>query len=292
LQLPHFIVAGVTRGGTSTLHKMLKSHPHIQMPDEKELHFFERDQAYAKGISHYAKNFQNCPADKICGDVTPTYFNHGYTLSKTNDYQYNADDDAMTRIAKDLPDIKIILTLRHPAMRAHSFFARMVWQGHEKCDNFETVLNEERTGTRTPQNNPICPIYLGNYKAHMQHMLAHIPKDRILVLIMEEWTQNPTAAMQKIEQFLGLPAANIDFSDLQPVNQGRRSVSRLIKKITAIAPRSKPMRLLSRYIFSRPGYKTLPESVLKDLINDFATDIAYIEDYLGRPIKAWRTIKS
>lgn len=41
--LPHFIIAGTTKGGTTSLFHYLASHHQINPPEEKEIHYFDKN---------------------------------------------------------------------------------------------------------------------------------------------------------------------------------------------------------------------------------------------------------
>jgi hypothetical protein len=45
----NLIIGGTEKGGTTTLHYLLKSHPKILMPRAKELHFFSNENYFMKG---------------------------------------------------------------------------------------------------------------------------------------------------------------------------------------------------------------------------------------------------
>ena len=52
---PTFLIPGVSRAGTTTLHDYLSEHSDIFMPAEKELRFFDRDENYNRGVEYYEK---------------------------------------------------------------------------------------------------------------------------------------------------------------------------------------------------------------------------------------------
>ena len=39
---PHFLGIGTQKGGTTTLYQLLKKHPEIYLPENKEIHFFTK----------------------------------------------------------------------------------------------------------------------------------------------------------------------------------------------------------------------------------------------------------
>ena len=52
-----FIGIGTARSNTTWLYKCLQEHPDIFMPQKKELHFFDSDSQFNKGINFYNNYF-------------------------------------------------------------------------------------------------------------------------------------------------------------------------------------------------------------------------------------------
>ena len=124
--MPDFLVVGTQKGGTSTLHYMLKSGWHAGVAineGEKEIHFFSFDDNYAKGATVYQQRWDgpmarlgHCKAaqaqGKVRGEVSATYL----------DYPRAAE-----RAAALLPSARIVVLLREPVSRVVSSF-NMRWQ--------------------------------------------------------------------------------------------------------------------------------------------------------------------
>ena len=121
--MPSFLVVGTQKGGTSSLHYMLKSgwHTGIAVNDgEKEIHYFSFDDNYAKGPTAYQQRWDGPDAvlgecsthGKLRGEVSATYF----------DYPRAAE-----RAAALLPLAKMLFLLREPVSRVLSSF-NMRWQ--------------------------------------------------------------------------------------------------------------------------------------------------------------------
>gem|GEM_PF-4792494 len=53
-QMPGFMIIGAQKAGTTSLHSMLIKHPKLKGGSIKEVHFFDRDKKYAKGLEWYA----------------------------------------------------------------------------------------------------------------------------------------------------------------------------------------------------------------------------------------------
>ncbi len=97
------------RCGSTWLYEALKCHPDIQLSESKELDFFFMPQMLKHDLDWYEANF--APEDggeprPVRGEISPSY-------ARLKGWQVN-------RIAELLPDLRIILTLRHPIERAWS----------------------------------------------------------------------------------------------------------------------------------------------------------------------------
>src|SRR6056297_562433 len=102
-----FIGIGAQKAGTSSIFHFLKEHPEICTSSKKEIHFFDKEYNYLKGIKFYRKFFNNCSSKNIKGEFTPRYIYHPKVAQ---------------RIKKYFPDVKLIVSLRNPIERAISHY--------------------------------------------------------------------------------------------------------------------------------------------------------------------------
>jgi hypothetical protein len=101
-----FMIAGTQKSGTTALAAMLAGHPQIAFSNRKELHFFDKNKTYHKGLTHYMRYFAPIPQRTVyLGEATPYYI---------------ASRDACARIQKDFPEAKLLILLREPIDRAYS----------------------------------------------------------------------------------------------------------------------------------------------------------------------------
>lgn len=70
--LPRFICPGAQKSATTSIYYILKQHPEIYTPETKEIHFFDRNHRFHKGIDYYRSFFRDDDL-KIAGDFTPDY---------------------------------------------------------------------------------------------------------------------------------------------------------------------------------------------------------------------------
>ena len=105
-RLPDFFIIGASRSGTNSLRVMLNSVPEILPARKREIHFFDNDKQYSKGLKHYESYFLEREVH-LSFDTTP-----GYLYS----------EKVPIRIKRDLPESshKFIILLRNPVDRAWS----------------------------------------------------------------------------------------------------------------------------------------------------------------------------
>ena len=106
---PTFIGIGSLRCGSTWLYQVLQCHPDVKLSDRKEMCFFFFPDMLRYNLEWYEAHF--APANggepkPVRGEISPEY-------ARLKAWQVN-------RIAKLLPDLRIILTLRHPIERTWS----------------------------------------------------------------------------------------------------------------------------------------------------------------------------
>jgi sulfotransferase family protein len=107
--LPTFLGIGSMRCGSTWLYEVLKCHPDVRLSDCKEMDFFFMPQMLRHDLAWYESHFK--PEDgtepsPVRGEISPRY-------ARLKAWQ-------VSRIADLLPDLRIILTLRHPIERVWS----------------------------------------------------------------------------------------------------------------------------------------------------------------------------
>jgi hypothetical protein len=106
---PTFLGIGSMRCGSTWLYEVLKQHPDIQVSDFKEVDFFflrrmlQHDWAWYEALFESDKGGEPKP---VRGEISPRYI-------RLREWQ-------VRQIAKALPNLRLILTLRHPIERLWS----------------------------------------------------------------------------------------------------------------------------------------------------------------------------
>lgn len=170
------------------MYECLKEHPEIFLPEKKELHFFDDDENYNKGITFYESYFNGNISSLIQGEITPRYL-----LYK----------DSISRIKSHYPDVKLIISLRDPVERAFSQYKYFRFN-KKKEDNkdFQEALNGDFREDY---------IEKSLYYENLQHVYDNFDKDNVLVIFTSDIGQRPDSLVKQVYGFLGV---NTDYSPI------------------------------------------------------------------------------
>jgi hypothetical protein len=177
--LPTFLGIGVNKAGTTWLHNLLASHPHVWMPHRrKEINFFTRH--YEKGVDWYERFFPDSAEAsryQAIGEYTPAYL---------------YDDRCPSRIAEVSTIRQFLLSLRNPVERVYSAYGHKV-RNRNYRDSFGTFLDEH------PHQ-----IDRGRYATHLKPYLQQFDREQFLILRFEKLFSDETATRQTIAAFLSV----------------------------------------------------------------------------------------
>lgn len=275
MTLPTFIVIGPGKTGTTWLYQCLAEHPEIKLArGTKETVFF--NSYYGRGLDWYQRFFEGCERARAIGEVSNNYF---------------FSPDAPARIAKDIPDVKLIAMLRDPIDRltsAYNFFHR--WRGKEK---FEQVIKRR---SQMVSNN--------FYDVFLERWLQFFPRDRLLVVLHDDLKSDPQKLLREIYSFLGvnpdfvpsaqnervLPASNPRmpglFAGLKKFAKWLRDRD-LHRVLTWAKLNPVVLKLLTRSNADKDRYDIPPEG-RRELQAIYRPHIERLEILIGRDLSAWK----
>ncbi len=204
--LPNFLCIGAQKAGTTTLWLLLNQHPDVFLATPRETRFFCDDTLYDGGVISYERIFfHGWDGQKAVGEKTPAYLFFEKTAG---------------RIRETLgTDVKLIVTLRSPAQRAHSHFRHNYQQLWESL-SFEEALRKEPERTAKGELARATYGYLerGRYVDQLRRYTDLFPKENVLVLIFEEdIVGNQEQLASKLFTFLELDE-NVPLSLVGPEN--------------------------------------------------------------------------
>lgn len=210
---PDFLIAGAQRCGTTSMMKTLGQHPAVRGAVlMKGVHYF--DLHYSRGMSWYLGHFPTkASAERVrrrhggfvTGESSPFYLFHPL---------------APERIARDLPEVRLLVLLRDPVERAYSAHAHELARGYEDLP-FEQALaaeagrlaGEVERMTQDPtyvslryQHNAY--VTRGQYVDQLERLEKAVGRDRIHVVDSQDFFTDPEPVFDGVCDFLGLPAAS------------------------------------------------------------------------------------
>ena len=140
---PSFLICGGQRCGTTSMYRALAAHPVVlKAVLHKGVHYF--DTSYDRGMDWYRAHF---PLQRNADKLTERYGVPAQTFESSPYYMYHPQ--AAARIARDLPQARLVVLVRDPVERAYS------QHHHEVARGFETGTGLRR-GAR-PGAGPAAP---------------------------------------------------------------------------------------------------------------------------------------
>ncbi len=183
--LPNFLLIGSMKAGTTSMYEYLKAHEQIFMPDFKELDFFVAEANWSRGVDWYRRQFSTAGDAPARGEASTAYT------------QYPLHDGVPERIARVLPDARLVYVVRDPVERIRSHYQHLVMTGVEKRAPRAAVLED--------------PVYLAcsRYAMQLERYLDHFPPEQILVVTSEGLKADRKATVQRVYDFLGVDSADV-----------------------------------------------------------------------------------
>jgi hypothetical protein len=160
------------------MYELLKQHPHCYVPVCKDIYFFDR--YYSRGMDWYLSFFKEANAEEhiAVGELC-----HHYLFSAT----------AAERIQTHLPNMKLVVCLRHPVERAFSHYLFMIRSGRTK-ESFETVLQNY---SEVLHNS----FYADSLKAYQDRF----PAAQLKILWFDDLQKDATSFARELFEFLSVP---------------------------------------------------------------------------------------
>jgi hypothetical protein len=274
MALPNFLIVGAAKCGTTSLYQYLRQHPDVYMSPLKEPRYFPcfgllpQDRP-VRLRAEYEQLFDGAKAERAIGEASPNYLNA---------------PEAPERIAAELPDAKIIVSLRNPADRAYSSYLTRVRRGTEK----------------RPVEDALRP---GNYyfDASLYHdalarYFTTFGNTRVKVLLFDDLGRDTAAALRDLCAFLDIaPDAAIDtrtrhnvslmpkWSTLDRIAVDAAAAAR---DLLPVSMRGTGLAMRLQRLWSRPP-PPLPAALRASLLHAFEPDIRRTEKLIGRDLSGW-----
>ncbi|MEE2757759.1 MAG: sulfotransferase [Myxococcota bacterium] len=230
-RLPDFCIIGSQKAGTSSLWHVLRQHPDLYLPEKKELNFFFLDGEFKKGLNHYSSYFREANPGQKCGEASPGYLCHPRSPE---------------RLARALPQAKLIVILRDPVQRAYSQYwdnRRWLAEGHSFAEHLRKPIHQVFKAGRTNYFSRGC------YSIYLKRFLTHFKRDNLLILWFSDLKDDPHGVYKQCFRFLGIDDTVDVSAHLKPRNS--RSVFK---------------NPFYKFVFHRPRLSRLLPSFIKRLL--------------------------
>jgi hypothetical protein len=214
---PAFLIIGAQKAGTTALHSYLSYHPQLRRVSRKEIHFFDQDVAYRRGLAWYHSLF-------------PLPHHHDpfvQLFESTPEYLYYPQ--CAQRIIAYNSQIKLIVLLRDPIERAFSAWnmyrsfalrqVRLLETDYDECTRgpinsllameafpvFDNMIQGEieQVQQGSCQLEPSL-VRRGIYHDQLRRYLGFLERGQLLVLASRALQDSPGAVLQRVARFLGV----------------------------------------------------------------------------------------
>jgi hypothetical protein len=274
MTLPNFLIVGAPKCGTTSLYQYLRQHPDVFMCPLKEPRYFPcfgvlPGEPEVRERTEYERLFEGVTSEHAIGEASPNYLHAS---------------EAPARIAAELPDAKIVVSLRNPADRAYSSSLGRTRRGVEQGPVPEAL----RPG------NYYFDTSL--YSDALARYFATFGRSRVKVILFEDFARDTAGVLRDLCAFLDIPShISIDTRARHNVALVPRwpavddAVLRAATATRSLLPRS--MRgsgitaSLRRLWLRRPP--PLPAAFRTTLLDAFEADIRRTERLIDRNLSSW-----
>jgi hypothetical protein len=277
--LPNAILGGAQKSGTTTLHRLLETHPRIYFPPRpQEIHFFDLERNFARGLGWYRRHFDGRADEPVVAQTSPLYL---------------YEPKAAARIASALPEARMIFLLRNPIDRAHSHYWHEVRYGWEGL-SFEDALAAEPERLKRGEEARRHYSYLdrGRYGRQLARYLEVMPRERVLVVLYDDLARDPAAVARRAVAFLGeseewdLPAdaaAERHNPAMLPRSRGVQRALRPLRGVPGLA------RLVDGLNLRRGRYPAMAPATRERLCLELAGEAGELSRLVGLEVAHWFT---
>ena len=266
---PNFLYIGMPKAGSTWFFEALRQHPEVYVPIAKDIQFFDRH--YERGLDWYRHFFRAARQSPAVGELSHDYY---------------ASPEAARRIARDLPEVKLLCCLREPGEFAVSAYKYNKMHHLNENVGFDDFLEMERTRRYTD--------YLNNLKVYFDEF----PSSSVKVFFYEDLKNAPQDLLREIYDFLGVSSSFVPTVLHQRVNPSRRprswtatrlayAMGSLLRSLglASLVGAVKSSPLVERTLYHRGALPTVPPNgSLARLRERCRTDYGALEELIGKPL--------
>lgn len=279
-RFPSFIGIGPGRTATTWLHTALEGHAGLPRRT-KETDFFSNN--YELGLDWYLYHFRGYPPPMVLGEITPTYFDY---------------PEASARIAQDLPDCRIVCSLRDPVARIYSHYRLIRCEGWIGRQTFLQAIERHSTWSDRAGNL----LGTNRYAFHLERWFREVGRASVLVTFMEDLEKDPQQYLDRITTFIGTKRIEVKSRRISSQGINPRERAPLHPHLAARARRLRDamerrhlyltlelMQPFFRYCFGRGELFAPLDAATDQLLRErFRPEVEALEELLNCDLSHWK----
>lgn len=199
---PNLIIAGVTKGGSTSVFAYLADHPDVLGSTKKELCYFMplRYGGQLGDFESYTANYAS-------------YSGERYRLEASPGYIYGENKIA-SAIHKRMPDTKIVIILREPVSRLFSFFRShqnkfLIDSNFSFEEYVADCLERYKNTTLSEDNFPVFGVHAGYYADYLPSWVDQFG-DNVYICFFDDLVQDSRGFMKKLCRWLEIDESFYD----------------------------------------------------------------------------------
>ena len=297
MMTPNFFIVGAPKCGTTALVSYLQDHPNLFLSNPKEPCFFDKDlyRDIKMTPEAYYSLFEKADeiAHKAVGESSVSYL---------------FSQCAVAEILKFNPEARFIAMLRNPLELVPSWHSQKVFEGRENILDFAAAWRAEadrRNGKRpSPSGWEIKTLLYSQWGLlgdQVERLLSQVPRERVMLILFEDFTADTAKVYRQVLSFLGLP--DDGRSHFPRVNEGKQVLSpRLqqslafvklnaekVKNLLGITRAGGVVNALFAWNSRSASRKPLPEDLHREMSDFYRQDVQKLSSLLGRDLSHWLT---
>lgn len=275
-RFPDFLYLGAAKCGSTWIFEALKAHPEVYVPPAKDLYYFTR--FHDRGPGWYLDQFRSAgPEHRAVGELSINYLHNR---------------KALALIHEELPDVRLIVSLRNPIERA--------WSGY-------TFLrrNDSFQGSFADAIEAGLPLVTegSHYARDVKWLAENLGNHPLLVLFFDDLEADPVAFGQSVYRFLGVDDTfTMDDPESNPLpastarsallSRAVRWAARRMRKLGLVNLlghiKASPVVLRMLYKPIAPAQKQVMKRADWERLRDmFAPEIEDLQKLTGRDLGNW-----
>ncbi len=292
MKRPNFFIIGAPKCGTTSLASWLAEHPNVYIPTAKEINYFCYDLSIVgkpKNEKEYILFFKKVPYKVTAiGDASVSYCISDVAIKNIEMFSSSSP--------------KYIFMIRNPIEMSYALHRENLCWGEDEVDFRKAwyLSPYRRRGLKLPKGTFERKMFDYQNTCKLGFILSRIyeqvPRERVLVLVLDDIKKNPRKEYIKILEFLGIPDdGRTHFPVLNPSKTIRwRFLRNMVRRIGRMRDRLGLPPLgrgiftaLMRFTTKPEPREPLPEDFTSEMREFYRKDVELLSRLIHRDLSHW-----